>query len=116
MKKVKADYTISSGNVFADLGMKNPDDMLLRAEIALTIARAIATKGWTQAVAAKHLTISQSDVSDITRGKVGKFTLERLFRLLVKLQHDIEIRVSNTPKRRAAGRVKFTHKEQVTTA
>ena len=111
MARTKADHTVSSGNVFADLGLRNPDDMVLRADVALTIARAIAAKGWTQVAAAKHLGVSQSDVSDITRGKISKFTLERLFRLLVSLKHDVEIRVSNAPKGRAVGRVKVTHKE-----
>jgi len=115
-KQTTPAFTESSGNVFADLGFKNPEEMVLRAELAMTIEAVIRSKGWTQTKAAECLGISQSDVSDITRGKVKKFTIDRLFHLLLLLKHDIKISVRHAPKNRSTGRLKYSHKDKATHA
>lgn len=84
-----------SGNVFADLGLANPEERLLKARLASLIYDSIEAKGWTQAHTAGVLGITQPDVSDITRGRLKNFSSERLLNLLTRLNHRITITVSS---------------------
>ena len=81
----------SSGNVFADLGLKNPEELLAKAELVQRIAGIIAERKLTQARAAKLLGIDQPKVSALLRGKLGGFSTDRLFRFLNALGRDVEI-------------------------
>jgi len=93
MKRAKADFTMSSGNVFADLGVKDPEEAMLKAQLASQIARAIASKGFNQTAAARHLGIDQPKVSALLRGRLGGFSTERLFKYVRLLGSDVEITV-----------------------
>jgi predicted XRE-type DNA-binding protein len=76
----------SSGNVFVDLGY-SPDEaaiLQMRADLMADLRRFIKTKKLTQAKAAEVLGVSQSRVSDLTRGKWEKFSLEMLIILATK--------------------------------
>jgi len=76
----------SSGNVFVDLGFPPEEAAILqmRSEIMADLRKFIATKKLTQAKAAELLGVSQSRVSDLTRGKWEKFSLEMLIALATK--------------------------------
>ncbi|MBN2320257.1 MAG: XRE family transcriptional regulator [Acidobacteria bacterium] len=76
----------SSGNVFIDLGY-SPDEaaiLQMRADLMANLRKFIKTKKLTQAKAAEMLGVSQSRVSDLTRGKWEKFSLEMLIILATK--------------------------------
>lgn len=76
----------SSGNVFIDLGY-SPDEaaiLQMRADLMADLRRFIKTKKLTQAKAAEVLSVSQSRVSDLIRGKWEKFSLEMLIILATK--------------------------------
>ncbi len=88
------EITPSSGNVFADLGLPNPEDLLFKAQIALQIDRFIEEKGWTQAEAAQVIGVTQPEVSLLLRGRLGGFSLERLVMVLNRLGHDVEMLIS----------------------
>lgn len=90
------EYTESSGNVFADLGIPNPEEALAKAEIALKIGDIIKKKKLTQAQAAKILKISQPKVSLLLRGYLTNFSLERLLRFLNDLGQDVYISIKPT--------------------
>lgn len=96
MKKI--DYEVSSGNVFADLGLSNPEERLAKADLAIQINTLIEQKKLTQKAAAQLLDIDQPKVSDLSRGRLAGFSLERLFRFLNILGQDITIKV--TPKKK----------------
>src|SRR3989338_6473393 len=91
-------YEASSGNVFADLGLPNPDQELLKANLTLQIFRAIKARKLTQAKTGKILGIPQPHVSDLMRGRARAFSAERLMQFLTALGHDVEIRVRRTRK------------------
>lgn len=78
----KNNYTISSGNVFADLELPNSQEMLAKAELARQINRLIEKKELTQVAAAKLLEIDQPKISALSKGQLSGFSLERLFRFL----------------------------------
>lgn len=83
----------SSGNVFADLGIQNSDELLIKAELVRQISKIIAARKMTQTEAAQMLGIDQPKVSALLGGKLSGFSTERLFRFLNALGNDVEIRV-----------------------
>ena len=93
---------VSSGNVFADLGLPNPEEMLVKAELASKIGEIIEIRNLTQMDAAEILGIDQPKVSGLIRGRLAGFSTERLFRFLNALGSDVEISVKPKPKSRTA--------------
>jgi predicted XRE-type DNA-binding protein len=105
MPKSELDYTVSSGNVFADLGLPNPEEALAKAELANKIIVLIREKRLTLAQAAKVLGVDQPKVSALIRGNLTGFSIERLMRFLLRLGQDIRITVQASPRRRSQARV-----------
>ncbi len=87
----------SSGNVFADLGLANSDELLIKAELVRQISKLIDAKSLTQTEVAKVLGIDQPKISALLNGKLSGFSTERLFRFLNALGSDVEIRVISRP-------------------
>lgn len=81
----------SSGNVFADIGLPNPQEHLVKAKLVLKIDRLLKARRLKQIDAAKHFGITQPDVSKMQRGDFRQFSVERLMRFLVLLGQDVEI-------------------------
>jgi predicted XRE-type DNA-binding protein len=81
----------SSGNVFADLDLKYPEELLAKAELVQRICDIIAERKLTQTRAAALLGIDQPKVSALMRGRLDGFSLDRLFRFLNALGRDVEI-------------------------
>src|SRR5437899_1421729 len=75
----------SSGNVFADIGFKNADEMALKSDLVWHINRAIEERGLTQAEAGSVLGVNQPKVSALKRGQLTDFSVDRLMRFLVSL-------------------------------
>ena len=88
------------GNVFADLGLPQAEQELLRARLTLEIYRLIKERGWTQAKAATALGIKQPHVSALMRNRPGVFSIERLMEFLTDLGHDVEITLRPTRRQR----------------
>ncbi len=64
----------SSGNVFADLGIENPEEALVKSELAREIAKHIKKKKLTQKQAAEILGIDQPKISALIRGSIRSFS------------------------------------------
>ncbi len=96
----------SSGNVFADLGLENSDELLVKAELARKISSIITKQYMTQAEAAELLGIDQPKVSALINGKLSGFSTVRLFRFLNALGRDVEIVVKTKPKSRSQARTR----------
>ncbi len=101
MKKKKIEVTESSGNVFEDLGFKNPSEMLAKANLAILIRDTIKKRKLTQRKAAEIMGIDQPKVSYILRGRLSGFTIERLMRFLTSLGLDIFIEAKEHKAKRA---------------
>lgn len=84
----------SSGNVFADLGLADSEELLIKAELVRQISELITIRKLLQTEAADLLGIDQPKVSALLRGKLSGFSTERLFRFLNALGSDVEIRVT----------------------
>jgi len=101
MPKRESDYLVGSGNVFADLGIPNPEEALAKAELAHKIAELIRKRGLTQKRAAELLEVDQPKVSALVRGQLAGFSLERLMRFLLLLGQDIRITVQKSSRPQA---------------
>jgi predicted XRE-type DNA-binding protein len=84
----------SSGNIFADLGFPDAEEHLLKAEITVQISMLIEKKGLTQAEAAERMDLDQPKVSRLLRGHFSGFSVDRLFAILNRLGHSVEVRIS----------------------
>ncbi len=93
----KVEIQAGSGNVFADLDLENPTELLVKAELARQIKRLIEHQQMTQAIAAELLGIDQPKVSALMNGKLSGFSIPRLFRFLNALGQDVEIVVRAKP-------------------
>jgi predicted XRE-type DNA-binding protein len=106
MPKQEVDYVVSSGNVFADLGVPNPEEALAKAELANKISVIIKERKLTQKKAAALLGIDQPKVSILLRGRLTGFSIERLLRFLLLLGQDIRISVHPNPQGRSSACVR----------
>jgi len=101
MRKRKVRVEESSGNVFTDLGLPNPEQELLKARLTLQIYKIVKARGLTQAQAGQLLGIKQPHVSALMRNRAGNFSIGRLIEFLTALGQDVEITVK--PTRKAQG-------------
>ncbi len=92
------DYIISSGNVFEDMGLPEPEERLAKAKLAAIINKIIKQKKLTQKEAAKILGINQPKVSALKNGRLKGFSIERLFNFLEALDQHIEITITHKSK------------------
>lgn len=98
-KQEDTEVFVGSGNVFKDLGYSNPEESQAKADLSRQIHQVILNRKLTQKEAAEVMGIDQPKVSDIVRGKLSKYTIDRLIRFLRLLGRDIEIRVKRHSKR-----------------
>ena len=101
----KRRITEGSGNVYADLGLPDPEVALAKANLALRIKVSIEQQHLTQVEAAKLLGVDQAKVSALVRGRLSGFSTDRLFRFLNALGRDVEIVIRPKPRSRKHARV-----------
>jgi len=85
-----------SGNVFADLGLSEPDFALAKTILAEAIEDTIRGRGLTQQEGAEILGIDQGTVSKLMNDRLDGFSLERLIRYLNALGQDVEISIGGS--------------------
>ncbi len=99
-KTESAKITNSSGNVFADLGFENSEELLAKAQLALVVNRFVKARGLTQADAGRLLGVSQAEISRLSRGELERFSTEKLIDLTMRCGRDVEIIVKKRPASR----------------
>jgi predicted XRE-type DNA-binding protein len=85
-------------NLFADLGLPNPEQDLLKAQLTLQIYKIVKARKLTQAQAGIVLGIRQPHVSALMRNRAGNFSVGRLFEFLTALGQDVTVTVKPTKK------------------
>jgi len=85
------EFVGSSGNVFADLGLPNAEERLAKAELARQIRKIIAAREITQAQAGAVLGLAQPNVSNLVRGRLERFSMDKLMEYLMALGQDVRI-------------------------
>ena len=91
-KRIKIE--IGSGNVFADLGLPDAEELLLKANLTFKIGQLIGKKGLTQAQVASRTGLDQPKISRLLNGRLSGFSVDRLFAILNRLGHSVEVRIS----------------------
>lgn len=91
-----------SGNVFADLGfaMEDAVNLQLRSDLMIQLRMRLDKLRVTQAQAARLLGVSQPRVSDLMHGRIGRFSIDMLIKLLGEI--GVEVRVTTRAKSRVA--------------
>ncbi len=95
------EHEVSSGNVFADLGVPNPEEALAKAQLARAICLLIEKESLSQKEVAQRLGVDQPKVSALVRGRLTEFSTDRLLRFLLRLGHDVKINVRSRKAKKA---------------
>lgn len=85
-----------SGNVFADLGLRDADKLKIKSGLVIEITRAVRRLGLTQGEAGRRMGIAQPRVSALLRGGFANLSERKLMECLNRLGYDIEIKVKRT--------------------
>ena len=98
-------FEVGSGNIFADIGLPNAEEHLLKAGLVVRLGQLIKARKLTQTAAAKLLGVKQPDLSNILRGRFRGYSVGRLMRMLTAFDQDIDIVVRPRKKRGKPGRI-----------
>lgn len=85
MARNKITVEESSGNIFADISLPNPDGRVVKADLAIRITEVICARRLTQRQAARMLKIDQATISRLLRGQLSDVSAETLTRFLTCL-------------------------------
>lgn len=88
----------SSGNVFADLGLPDAEQLKIKSGLVIEIAQTVRRLGLTQEQAGKRMGISQAKVSGLLRGDFSNLSEQKLMECVNRLGYDIEIRLRRARK------------------
>ena len=88
------EFEEGSGNVFADLGLRNAEERLVRAQLGFHVVTLLKNRNLKQKDAAKLLEIAQPDVSHLMNGHFSRFTTDKLLEFLKKLEQKVRIEIS----------------------
>lgn len=95
----------SSGNVYADIGVRDPEAMLMKAKLVIKIDEQIKRKGLTQTEAGQLLGLPQPKVSALLRGNFRGISERRLMDCLTRLGSDVQVVVKPAPRTRHQGKL-----------
>jgi len=105
MKTPEEEVEEGSSNVYADMGMANADEMLMKARLAMKIGEMIQSRGWTQQEAARVLGMTQPKLSKMLRGQFRGISEARMLECLVRLGRHVQIVVGPTRHHDGAGHI-----------
>lgn len=101
----KFDVEDSSGNVFADLGLPNAEELKIKSGLVIEISKAIRKLDLTQTEAGERMGLPQAKVSLMLRGQWSNISERKLMDCLNRLGYDIEIKLK--PTKRALGQLRL---------
>ncbi len=91
-----------SGNVFRDLGLADADTEQMKSALAAEILKAMREQGLTHAAAAERAEVQRADISRICKVDIDRFTIDRLVRILNRLDRRVELVVTTVARRAVA--------------
>jgi len=93
-RKQKIEFEEGSGNVFADLGLEDADELYVRAQIGFGVFEILESKSLKQREIADLLGIPQPEVSHLMNGRFSRFTTDKLLSFLKRLDQKVTIKIS----------------------
>jgi len=88
------EFIESSGNVFADMGLEDAEELLIRAKLGYAVRKILESRNLKQQEIASLLDIKQPEASNLMTGKYHLFSESRLFNFLNKLEQKIVIQIT----------------------
>ena len=78
--------TLGSDNVFEDVGFEAEEaaNLKVRADLLLDLRQYIQARGWTQAEAAVFFGETQPRISNLLRGEISRFSIDKLINMLAR--------------------------------
>ena len=95
----------SSGNVYADVGVANADEMLVKAKLASKIGEILMARGWSQMEASEVLGLPQPKLSNMLRGHFRGISEAKMMDCLTRLGRDVKIVIGKESRKASTGRV-----------
>jgi predicted XRE-type DNA-binding protein len=102
------EFEIGSGNVFADIGFDNAEEMLLKSELVRQINKIIKGRELTSIQARELLNLDEEVLANLSKGRLTELTLENLFRYLNILGSDLEVVLKPRSTSNSQGKLKVT--------
>lgn len=102
---VVIEVEMSSGNVYADLGIADADEMLVKAKLASKIGEIIQDRGWSQMEASEVLGLPQPKLSNMLRGHFRGISEAKMMACLARLGRDVRIVIGKESRKVRAGSV-----------
>lgn len=94
-----------STNVYADLGLENAEEMLVKAQLATKIGEIIKRRKLTQVQAAELLGMTQPKLSNLLRGQFRGISEAKMLECLTRLGRNVEIVVKANGRSQSTGHV-----------
>jgi predicted XRE-type DNA-binding protein len=104
-----SDIEISSGNAYADIGVENADEMLVKAQLAASIKGILDTRNLTQTEAAKILGLPQPKLSRMLHGHFRGVSEAKMMDCITRLGRDVRIVIGSEHRTGQNGRVEVIH-------
>ncbi|MBS3026048.1 MAG: XRE family transcriptional regulator [Dolichospermum sp. DET50] len=105
------DYTISSGNIFQDLGFANAEEKLAKVKLASVIADILEQQQITHQEAGEVLDLEVEKVNNLINGILKEFTIENLLSYLIKLGQNVEIMVTNQQQDKSQPKINVVYQK-----
>jgi predicted XRE-type DNA-binding protein len=99
----------SSGNIYADLGMANAEEMLVKAKLAAKIGEIIESRGWSQQHAGQILGMPQPKLSKMLRGQFRGISESKMLECLTRLGRNIRITIGREESTSSVGHIEVTY-------
>lgn len=80
-------------SAFHALGLGEPDELLMKAELVLAITSEIQMRSLGPSEAAKALGMPRQELAHLLKGRISRFTIDRLVRALGQIAPAIRVRV-----------------------
>ena len=94
-KQKKPEIEQGSGNVFADLGLKDANELLARAKLGFHVYKLLKDKKLKQHEIVSLLGVKQPEVSHLMNGHFSRFAIDKLFDFLKRLNQKVTIQISS---------------------
>jgi len=86
-----------SDNIYADFGDKNADIKLMKAKLAAEIIAVLDRRQLTAREGEKLIGITAADLSRIRNADLGRFTIDRLVRILNAFDRRVTVKINSIP-------------------
>jgi predicted XRE-type DNA-binding protein len=95
MKKAMIEYEEGSGNVFADLGLEDAEQLRARSLLGYHVIKLLEEQNLQQPEIGVRLNLNQAEVQNLLNGHYSDFSIEKLFDFLNRLDRKVTIQISS---------------------